>query len=42
MITYLIEMLNLQSHADMTTSTMQSKSSDKILLVTSWAKIMAS
>ena len=39
-MTSLIEMLELQNFAHMTTSTISFESRDKILLVTSWTKIM--
>ena len=42
MITFLIEMLQLSNFGHMTTSTIKIESRHKILLVTSWAKIMTS
>ena len=42
MITFLIEMLELQNFGDMTTSTVLFESCDKILLVTSWTDIVTS
>ena len=40
MITSLIEMLEFPNFGHMTTSTILSKSRDKILLVVSWTEIM--
>ena len=42
MITPLMQMLELPNFGHMTTPTIQFKSRDKILLVTSWTEIMTS